>query len=439
MNAVRGSAASGLIVAAPSSSSGKTTVTLALLRALRRRGVRVASAKAGPDYIDPGFHRVAGGGECFNLDPWAMRPELLRGLYAGMASGADFVVIEGMMGLFDGAADGSGSLADLAMVLGLPVMLVVDVSGMSQSVAALVEGFRNHRSGISLAGVVLNRVGSERHAAMLADALKPVGVPVLASLRRDRDLALPSRHLGLVQAREHGSLDGFCEHAADWLEAGSSVDGIVERAGPALSCDETAEPAVLPPPGQRISVARDDAFAFFYPHMLAGWRSEGAEITFFSPLDDETPARDADMVFLPGGYPELHAGRLAGNAGFLEGLRSAADRGVRIYGECGGYMVLGRSLTDGDGVSHEMAGLLPVDTSFADPSRHLGYRRLRPAEGAPWSQPLTGHEFHYAGITSSGGAAPLFDVEDAAGSRLPAAGHVAGPVSGSFIHVIAGQ
>lgn len=432
--------AGGLIVAAPASGSGKTTVTMGLLRALRRRGLRVAAAKSGPDYIDPAFHAAAAGRPCLNLDPWAMRPATIAATVAMLARDADLIVCEGAMGLFDGVdAHGRGSCADLARATGWPVVLVVDASGQAASVAALLSGFVRHRSDISVAGAIFNRVGGAKHAAVL-DAAAAASLPSLARLGavpREPKIVLPERHLGLVQARERADLDAVIERAADIVAAAVDLDALVALACPARM--PASPPAsALPPLGQRIAVAEDDAFAFAYPGMIAGWRAAGAEIVTFSPLADDAPDAAADAVFLPGGYPELHAGRLAGNRTFLDGLRNAAARNAVVYGECGGYMVLGRTLTDASGQVHSMAGLLPVRTSFSERRLALGYRMVKLAAATPLGSAGTayrGHEFHYATVTDAEGD-PLFEAQDAQERQLGPAGQRAGTVMGSFIHLI---
>jgi len=426
----------GFLVAAPHSGSGKTTLTLGLLRALRDRGVALAPAKAGPDYIDPAFHTEAAGEICINLDPWAMRPDLLRILATRHAAGDRLLVVEGMMGLYDSAADGEGSPADLAALLGLPVVFVVDCARMAHSIAALVAGFNDFRSDVLIAGVILNRVGSARHEEMLRDALDPSGIPVLGAMRQDPSLALPSRHLGLVQAREHENLDRFIADAAFAVTVSLDLDRIAALTTMTSDEEVTAGVPRLPPLGQRIAVARDAAFAFSYPHLLRGWQRQGAEIFLFSPLAGEAPAEDADAVYLPGGYPELNAGRIAAAAGFLSGLRAAAGAGKPVYGECGGYMVLGEGLIDADGARHEMAGLLPVVTSYEKRKRHLGYRRLKPLAASPWALPLTAHEFHYSTLVSEGEGERLFSAADARGAELGPMGLRRGSVAGSYMHVI---
>ncbi|OYR13552.1 cobyrinate a,c-diamide synthase [Brucella grignonensis] len=426
----------GFMIAAPASGSGKTTITLGLLRALKRRGVALAPVKAGPDYIDPAYHKAASGAECFNLDPWAMRPELISALSSRMTEGGKLLVAEGMMGLFDGAMNGKGSSADLAKVLDLPVVLVVDCARQSQSIAALVSGFSQFRKDVLIAGIVLNRVGSARHELMLREALKPLGIAVLGAIPRDEELVLPERHLGLVQAGEHADLERFLDHAADVLEERFDFAALAHIWSGPKRHTAMANVARLKPLGNHIAVARDDAFAFAYTHLFEGWRRRGAEISFFSPLADEAPDENADAIYLPGGYPEFFAGNLASAKNFQSGMRAAATKGVVVYGECGGYMVLGEALEDAQGMSHSMLGLLPLETSFAKRKLHLGYRSLAPLAGAPWQMPLKAHEFHYATIVREGDAERLFKVRDAIGEECGEAGLRVGSVSGSFMHVV---
>ncbi|HUN51212.1 MAG TPA: cobyrinate a,c-diamide synthase [Candidatus Sulfotelmatobacter sp.] len=431
--------APGLIVAAPATGSGKTSVTLGLLGALRRRGLRVAAAKVGPDYIDPGFHAAASGRDCLNLDPWAMRPAMLDALAATAGRDADLLLVEGVMGLFDGARDGSGSTADLAARCGWPVLLVVDARGQGGSVAAVVEGFRRFRREVGVVGVIGNRVGGAAHADLLRRALAPLDIAVLGLLPPCADIALPSRHLGLVPAAEQAGLAAHLDAAAAWVAAHLDLDRLVALARPARTPAAVAAPPSIPPLGQRIAVAADAAFAFAYPHLLQHWREAGASLLPFSPLADAAPDPTADAVYLPGGYPELHAGRLAGNAAFLAGLRGAAARGAAVYGECGGYMVLGEGLVDATGARHPMAGLLPVETSFAVRRLHLGYRAitlLGPAPIGAAGARFRGHEFHYASLLSEAAEMPLFGSRDALGTDLGTVGARRGSVFGSFLHLI---
>lgn len=427
------SLAKGVIISAPRSGSGKTVLSLGLLAALRRRGLLVAPAKSGPDYIDPHFSGLAAGREAINLDPWAMSHPQLRALAAQQATGADLLVVEGAMGLFDAAADGNGSTGDLAEILGLPVIFVVDADRHSQSVAPLVSGFAHWRQGVRLAGVILNRVASARHERMLVSALKGTGLPCLGAIPRRPELAMPERHLGLVLPAELDHFSAFLDHAAQVVSDFVDLDAILSLST-SLS-DEGMPPAALPPLGQHMAIARDKAFAFLYPHLLDGWRAGGAELSFFSPLSDEGPSDAADAIFLPGGYPELHGGALSAAGRFHAGLHRAKDRGALIYGECGGFMVMGEALVDKDGTTHTMSGLLPVTTRIDRPKRILGYRRLLHDSALPWPAGLNGHEFHYSSAKQTG-LPPLFEALDAEGIRQPSMGAVAGRVMGSYAHVI---
>ena len=433
--------APGLLIAAPRSGAGKTTVTLGLLAALRSRGLVVQAAKVGPDYIDPAFHAAATGRQSFNLDSWAMPPSLIDALLREGAAQADLLVIEGAMGLFDGipgAPRRSGATADLAARFGLPVLLVVDVAGQSQSAAALVRGFASHDREVMIGGIVLNRVGSERHRKLVGDAIAALDIPILGSISRDAALALPERHLGLVQAGEHGDLAARLERLAEMAERHLDLDAITALAVPPRLSVTQAQ-AAMQAPGQRIALAQDAAFSFVYPHILAGWRQAGAEIATFSPLADEPPPETCDSCWLPGGYPELHAERLAAADRFRSGLaRFAATRPV--HGECGGYMVLGESLEDADGVRHRMAGLLSHATSFTEPNLHLGYREARLLGDGSLGKTgarLRGHEFHYAALVETGNDESFVELADGQGAALGAAGGRRGHVSGAFFHAIA--
>jgi cobyrinic acid a,c-diamide synthase len=435
--------AAGAVIAAPSSGAGKTTITLGLLRHFARNNIPVSSFKVGPDYIDPGFHTAASGRPCLNIDSWAMRADTTASLFGQVAAHSEIVLGEGVMGLFDGAhappGQKSGSTADTAAELGLPVILVVDAAAQAQSAAAVVHGFATFRDDVTVAGVIFNRVGSARHADMLERAAAPLGIPILGCVPRSADVTVPDRHLGLVQASEVAALDAFLDAAADLVAAHidlAALRGILKDIGPRPSA---TPPRSVPPLGQRIAIAFDDAFRFSYRHVIDGWKAAGAEILPFSPLADEAADASADAVYLPGGYPELHAAKLSANRSFLDGLRAAAGRGATIYGECGGFMVLGESLTDADGAIHEMAGLLPLNTSFAERRLHLGYRNAVLASGSPLGaadDAYGAHEFHYASIVEQGAAEALFSVSDAAGVDLGAMGLRAGTVMGSFIHLI---
>jgi cobyrinic acid a,c-diamide synthase len=474
----------GLIISAPASGTGKTTLMLGLLRALRDRGLAVQPFKSGPDYIDPAFHAAASGRASFNLDSWAMSSAMIAQITAE-ADGADLVLAEGSMGLFDGVAAtgaaGNGATASLAAMMGWPVVLVIDVSGQAQTAAAVAHGLATFRPDVRIAGVVLNRIASARHEALVRDGMAEAGITVFGALPKQAGIAVPERHLGLVQAQENAGLETLIMQAAALVterldldalrlaatphphplptrgRGGSRRHGASPIPQPQARSDDPASasppprgegmgaggPQRLLPPGQRIALARDAAFSFIYPHLIAAWRAAGAEILPFSPLADQGPDPSADACWLPGGYPELHAGVLAAASDFRTGLRAFANE-KPVHGECGGYMAMGTALIDKDGVSHQMAGLLGLVTSYATRKMHLGYRHatLRaPIPGHAQGATLRGHEFHYSTIITQPDA-PLARVTDAAGTPVPETGSHrrqpgGGHATGTYFHLIA--
>lgn len=433
----------GLLISAPASGTGKTTLTLGLLSALRARGLAVQPFKSGPDYIDPAFHTQAAGRVSVNLDTWAMGKDHLIGL-THAAMGADLIITEGSMGLFDGVAQtgafGTGASADLAILMGWPVVLVLDVGGQAQSAAAVALGFAAMRPELHLAGVVLNKIASPRHEALVRDGMHQAGITVFGALPRNPAITLPERHLGLVQAEEHPELFEMLDRAGRFITDHIDLDAMIAAASGRRAA--TPPPRVIPP-AQRIALARDAAFSFVYPHLLDGWRRAGAEILPFSPLADEVPDHSADICWLPGGYPELHAGQIAGNQNFCSGTRAFALT-KPVHGECGGYMAMGAGLIDKAGLRHEMLGLLRLETSFQTRKMHLGYRRAILVESLPniaAGSALNGHEFHYATITRQPDA-PLAHVTDANGACVTETGSIrlqpqGGRSTGTFFHLIA--
>jgi cobyrinic acid a,c-diamide synthase len=432
-----------LVISAPASGTGKTTLTLALARAFRDRGLAVQCFKSGPDYIDPAFHAAATGRTSVNIDSWAMPRETIEALVA-RGKDADLVLTEGSMGLFDGVAtpgrSGTGASADIAEMMGWPVLLVLDPAGQAQTAAAVAAGLRDFRPGVRIAGVVLNRVASPRHEDLIRRAMEGAGIAVLGALPRHAPIALPERHLGLVQAEELHRLTELIGEAARLVSERVDLDALLRLAEvpmgfAALNPSYTTR---ITPPGQRIALARDAAFSFIYPHILEGWRAAGAEIMPFSPLSDEGPSDSAEVCWLPGGYPELHAGQLAANRHFCEGLRSFAETHP-VHGECGGYMVLGAGLIDKDGMRHAMTGLLGLETSFAKRKMHLGYRKAELRSEIPGfaaGAQLRGHEFHYAAILAQPDQG-LASVRDANGADVAETGSRRGHVTGTFFHLIA--
>src|SRR6202051_1777050 len=370
-----------------------------------------------------------------------MSGPLLDVMAAQAATGADIFVIEGVMGLFDGTngvVGQRGATADLAAHFRLPVLLVLDVSRQPQSAAAVVRGFAAHDPAVRIAGVILNRVASERHRTVVAGAIAALGVQILGAVPRDAALALPERHLGLVQAGEHPDLTSLIERLAEMAESHLDLDAVMASAAPLTINPATGDPAI-PPPGQRIALAHDRAFSFVYQHLLAAWRNAGAEILPFSPLADQPPPETADCCWLPGGYPELHAEALGAARRFCAGLgRFAQTRPV--HGECGGYMVLGQSLEDAAGRRHGMTGLLGHGTSFAKRKLHLGYRTARLLSDNVLGRQgaiVRGHEFHYASLTSAGNDESFAELHDGEGRELGNAGGRRGRLTGTFLHAIA--
>ncbi|MBN2629032.1 MAG: cobyrinate a,c-diamide synthase [Rhodobacteraceae bacterium] len=432
----------GLLISAPASGTGKTTVALGLMAAFRAMGLAVQPFKSGPDYIDPAFHAAACGRASVNLDTWAMGRDRIT---AQAGTGADLILTEGSMGLFDGVATqgevGTGASAELAALMGWPVVLVLDVSGQAQTAAAVAQGLARFSPGVTIAGVILNKVGSPRHERLVRAGMEAAGLRVFGALPRKADISLPERHLGLVQAGELPRLDRILAEAAAFVTAHCDLAGLRAAARSAQHGPPAAY-SRLPAPAERIALARDAAFSFIYPHLLNEWRAQGATILPFSPLADEGPDPSAGVCWLPGGYPELHAPRLAGCHGFRDAMiRFAQTRAV--HGECGGYMVLGQGLVAADGTRHAMLGLLGLETSFAKRRMHLGYRLAHLATempGAVAKAALRGHEFHYASITAQPDA-PLADVVDAQGETVAETGSwrrhgASGRVSGTFFHLI---
>ena len=443
----------GLLISAPSSGAGKTTVMLGLLRALRDTGLTVQPFKSGPDYIDPAFHFAASGRRSYNLDSWAMPAQLIAGLVS-LSADADLCLAEGSMGLFDGVAkkgqSGHGSSAETAIRCGWPVVLVLDISGQAQSAAATALGFMQFQKHLNLAGVILNRVASPRHERLARLGMDKAGIDVLGVLPRRGDLTLPERHLGLIQAVEHPDLDtaiaDYAAFVADHIDL-TILKALATATNPFSSgpvsseipSSRAAALALPPPPGQHVALARDEAFSFTYPHILKHWRDSGAELSFFSPLADAAPDSTADVIWLPGGYPELYAGRLAAAQVCFSAIRAHAETRP-VHGECGGYMVLGKQLIDKDGKAYDMLGLLGLVTSYADRKFHLGYRLAEAVTDSCLFGRQTkwrGHEFHYSSILDQPDT-PLFSVADAEGDLVPETGSVRGQVSGTFFHMIAG-
>jgi cobyrinic acid a,c-diamide synthase len=393
-----------LVVAGVTSGVGKTTVACALMAAFRRRGLRVQPFKAGPDYIDPSHHTAAAGLESRNLDSVLTPPPMLQHLFARAAGRVELSVIEGVMGLFDGrnGADEEGSTAQIAKLLGAPVVVVIDIAKTSRTAGAVALGCLHFDPSLPVAGFILNHAGSERHAELAAESVeRATGRPVFGSFLRDPSLAIPERHLGLVPAVEQQPDPGFFDRLADLAERQLDLDQLWHAAYVpplALSWDQWPEPGQVPHRAI-IAIAHDRAFSFYYADSLELLEAAGAILAPFSPLEDERLPAGTQGVYLGGGFPELYAEELAANRPMHSALQQAATRGLPIYGECGGLMYLGRRLQDLEGRWHTMASVLPIDSAMQRRRVTLGYRTATAARSSclmKTGQQVMGHEFHYS-------------------------------------------
>jgi cobyrinic acid a,c-diamide synthase len=430
----------GLVIAGTQSGVGKTTVTLGLLAALRRRGLVVQPFKVGPDFIDPGHHTRAAGRVSRNLDGWMLSREVNAALFRRQARGTDVAVVEGVMGLFDGydGLSDAGSTAQMAKWLGLPVLLVVDARAMARSAAALVHGFADFDPDLNLAGVIFNRVGSATHLEYLQQALASLkGMRCFGGLPRDQELAIPERHLGLATTEDHPLEEAYLHHLADWLEAHLDVDGLLQALPPLLLAEE---PAVdIAPRTVRLGVARDRAFCFYYPENLELLADSGAELVPFSPLEDRELPPGLHGIYLGGGYPELHAVQLAANAGMRQALKEGATAGLPIYAECGGLIYLVKEIRDLEGLAHPMAGIFPFTVRMLPRLKALGYREVTLAAAGllgPAGTRARGHEFHYSEMVGEPTDVPrLYRLKSRKGGEAVAEGYCEHNVLASYVHL----
>lgn len=438
--------AAGFVVAAPASGAGKTTVTLGLMGALARRGLAVAPFKAGPDYIDPGLHRQVTGRPSHNLDTWMMGEQRVQSAFEAGTRDADVAVVEGVMGLFDGGRgdDFAGSTAHLAATLHLPVVLVVDCAGMADSVAAVVHGFASLDPSVSVCGVILNRVASKRHLEFLADALsRRTRVPVLGYLMREASLALPSRHLGLVTAQELGDAPAL-SRIVDQVAAGVDLDALLARAGTVHTAPAGAPAQAAPSESVvRLGVASDAAFCFVYPENLTALEAAGAEIVPFSPLADDALPENLSGLYLPGGYPEVHAEALSANVGMRQAIRDAAATNLPVFAECGGLIYLSEGVTDQAGTFHPFCGVLPARCHMEDKRVALGYREVTLSGDGLLGKKgtvLRGHEFRYSRVDEASldqaGVARTLTLARRGGENPRAEGFATGRTVATYAHLV---
>jgi cobyrinic acid a,c-diamide synthase len=429
------------VVAAPTSGVGKTTVVAGLLRAYRRRGLRVQPFKAGPDYIDPSYHSRAAGRLSRNLDTWMLPPGALTELYQRAVADVDVAVVEGMMGLFDGRQSGEeGSTAHLAKLLGVPVVVVVDVGRTSRTAGAIALGCQRFDPALSIAGFILNGVGGESHRRWASDAITTAtGLPVLGWLPHRDDLALPERHLGLIPTAEERVGDDFFERLADQIEQSFDLEALLavgRSASSSPSVDRSLFPTEVQPVSATIGLALDEAFNFYYEDNLDLLRAWGARLVPFSPLHDARLPTNLDALYVGGGFPELYAEHLAANESMLDAIRAAAASGMPIYAECGGLMYMSAGIIDFDQNPHPMAGLVPGWSAMKSQRLTLGYRELRARRDTSIlreGQTARGHEFHWSVLET------LLPVEvaayDVVGAPVPTEGYARGNLLASYCHL----
>ena len=426
-----------IVVAATQSGAGKTTIVTGLLAALRQQGLQVQSFKAGPDYIDPGYHALASGRPAHNLDSWLTAPEILPEILATEAAGADIAIIEGVMGLYDGGRQGISSTAEIAKILKAPVLLVIDAKSMGASAAAIALGFREYDKDVNLAGVIINRLGSDTHEAMVREAMAKINMPVYGAWRRDDGLSMPERHLGLVPVEENQER-AVVAHMGEVVAKSADLDKIIALARSAAPLPHADTlPLTAGQYNCRIGVAKDEAFSFYYPASLKVLERLGAEIVTFSPLHDhEVPP--VDGLLIGGGFPEMFAAQLAANTAMRQALYGLAQKGMPILAECGGYMYMKESLQDFAGNSHAMVGALPGRTEMTAKLQMVGYVEAElTADSVLGSkgEKIRGHEFHFSQEQAPAEETAAFIFRKLRNNTKYPAGRRFKNVLGSYLHL----
>jgi cobyrinic acid a,c-diamide synthase len=435
-----------LVIAGTQSGVGKTSLTLGLVALLRRRGLRVQTFKIGPDYLDPTYLTLASGRPCYNLDGWMMGRAHVETVFRCVSADADIAIIEGVMGLFDGAdpASAEGSTAEIARWLDAPVLLVVNAHGMARSLAAVVHGCTTFDPQLRVAGVIANRCGSERHARWLADSLKAAALPpLLGHMERNALPQLPSRHLGLVTADPANLSPTLLDKLADALEASLSLNAIVEAAKNTSALSDAAVVTTTATPARcRVGIARDKAFHFYYPDNLEALEQAGCELVPFSPMKDAALPPNLNGLYIGGGYPEEHAAALAANQSLLQQIRQFAARGGLIYAECGGLMYLAEGIETAGGTRHAMLGLLPAWTRMCQRRKSLGYVEVTLSRDSLWGRRgdrLRGHEFHYSELigkpSGDSGWQTAYEMRHRQSDAVTAEGFQRGRVLASYTHI----
>ena len=426
--------AKAIMLGAVSSGCGKTTITLGLIAALRARGLKVQAFKVGPDYIDTSYHAIASGRPSHNLDNWLVPSVKLRALFESSIGDADIAIVEGVMGLYDGGRLGISSTAEIAKLLDVPIALVIDAKSIGASAAAIALGFRAFDCDVEIAGVILNRLGSSTHQSMIEDALSSIGMKCFGGLRRDQTLAIPERHLGLLQSIENETSE-LIDRLRAAVETQLDLDALLDVAAPIYPKSGEIK---KPRHSCKIGIARDEAFSFYYPASLAELEQRGAELIEFSPLHDERLPQ-VDGLILGGGYPEMFASQLESNATMREDIRRAAADGMPICAECGGYMYLMRELIDFDGRAHEMCGVISSRAAMNDRLQMVGYvaaELLGDCSIGRRGERVHAHEFHFSSVIEDDPTVErLFRCTRLRTGAKYDAGIVKGNVVGSYLHL----
>ena len=426
-----------IVLAGVSSGVGKTTIVTGLTALLHSERLSVQPFKVGPDYIDPGFHARAAGRDSYNLDTWLVPERRLAATFASLSEGADLSLIEGVMGLYDGGSQGVSSTAEIAKLLKAPVVLIVNCQSIGTSAAAIALGYKMYDPGVRFAGVILNKLGSDKHEAMIREAMEERGIPVLGALHRDAELKTPERHLGLTPVTEIETKDLIAHMASD---AGKALDIAqirkVAESAPDLEIPEEEGHAARR--AVRIGVARDAAFTFYYPMSLAALEARGAELIPFSPIHDSR-IPDVDGLVFGGGFPEMFLKELAGNVSMKASIKAAAAAGMPIYAECGGLMYLCRQIAGFENETYDMAGLVPAVCRMQKKLQRVGYvtaTALRESVTAREGEILRGHEFHFSTLEPEIPGFPwAYAVRGTRQKESHKEGYACGSVVASYLHM----
>lgn len=431
-----------IIIAGTQSGVGKTTIVTGLLAAIKQQGLNVQSYKVGPDYIDPGYHQLASGKVAHNLDTWLVPTDKVVPIFAKTAAGNDLVIVEGVMGLYDGGRQGVSSTAAIAKLLKAPVILVIDAKSMGESAAAIALGYKMYDQDVNLAGVIINRLGSMTHQQMVTEALERIGIPVLGCIYRNQALTMPERHLGLTPVTEHNAHDmiaDLCMQISKQVDIEKIIS--IGNNAPELCISTDHSNTALPlEPIVRIGVAQDEAFSFYYPESLDVLLKMGAEIVPFSPINDKKLPR-VDGLLFGGGFPEMFVDQLADNSSMRQSIYDAHTAGMPIYAECGGFMYLTKKIIDFDGKEYEMTGAIPASCSMQSKLQTVGYveaTALADNVLCAAGDRIRGHEFHFSLMNNEDSSIPFpwaFEFKKARTGAVYPGGYAHGNLLASYLHM----